>query len=120
MLNFKLFCCFRDNLDTDIYGANTYKNYLMRSQYRDVSCKEDEYCISKWKSNSLTKIESILVRTGVSSVETSLPQKGINHLHKDTKYDPELTMPDYIVSDVLEAVDLIFRKELLNGHGITQ
>ena len=98
-------------MDTDIYGANTYKNYLMKSQSSSSSCKEDEFCIDKWSSNSLNKIESILVRTGVSSVETSLPQKGINHLHRDTKYNPELSMPDYIVEDVLEAVDLVLHKE---------
>jgi len=100
-----------DNIDTDIYGANTYKNFLMKSKSKEISCKEDKFCTNKWKSNSVTKIESILVRTGVSSIETSLPQRGINHLHKDTMYNPELTMPDYIVSDVLEAVDLVFHKE---------
>ena len=98
-------------MDTDIYGANTYKHYLMKSKYKGVSCKEDEYCLNKWRSNSLKSIESILVGTGVSSIQTSLPQLGINHLHKDTLYNPELTMPDYIVNDVLEAVDLVFRKE---------
>lgn len=98
-------------MDTDIYGANTYKNYLLKSKTKFLSCKEDDYCGKEWNSNSLNKIESILVRTGVSSVETSLPQRGINHLHRDTRYDPEFAMPDYIVDDVLEAVDLVLHKE---------
>lgn len=102
---------FSDNLDTDIYGANTYKSHLVNSIKEIKACKEDEFCTRKWKSNSLDKIESVLVRTGVSSIETSLPQKGINHLHRDTKYHPELTMPDYIVDDVLDAVDLVLHKE---------
>eukprot|EP00795_Rhopilema_esculentum_P006018 gene6018-11388_t len=100
-----------DNIDTDIYGANIYKNFLARSKGNHMQCLEDEFCNSLITNGKVSCIESIMVNTGVSAVKRSLPQVGINHLHRDTKYEPEMAMPDYIVQDVLEAVDLVFHKE---------
>lgn len=100
-----------DNVDTDIYGANIYAKYLRSYKEERDYCREDGYCDVKLEESSASKIKSVLVQTGVSSVERSFPQKGINHLHRDTSFESSLTMPSHVVEDVLEAVELICHKE---------
>eukprot|EP00794_Sanderia_malayensis_P013708 gene13708-15136_t len=100
-----------DNLDTDIYGANLYQKYLQSHKEHRPKCDEDDYCKVKLNNTDVKTMESVLVNTGVSAIERSFPQKGINHLHRDTPHQAGMTMPSYVVNDVLEAVQLIFRKE---------
>ena len=109
----------RDNLDTDIYGANAYNSYL--SDFRGIESSSiansaditgnDSSLSSSSVPSFVRQVESILVKTGVSAVEKGSEQKGVSYHHRDIKYDPVLSVPSYHVDDVLAAVELIFRKE---------
>ncbi len=88
-----------------------YQKYLQSHKGVRPKCKEDDFCNVKLEESTAKTIESVLVKTGVSAIEKSFPQKGINHLHRDTLYQADLSMPSYVVNDVLEAVDLICHKE---------
>jgi len=63
---------------------------------------------------------SILVCTGVYSREQpelprdpacTVTEQHIFHGHRDFRFDPSLTQPSFVVQDVREAVELVFRQE---------
>uniref|UniRef100_A0A8D2JIJ9 Uncharacterized protein n=1 Tax=Varanus komodoensis TaxID=61221 RepID=A0A8D2JIJ9_VARKO len=96
----------RDNLMTDIYGANLYNHDLENTWESELA------------SATATNCRSVLVCTGVFSPHTGVPSdtRGIItetafHGHRDFRFDPALVEPDHIVPDVDAAVDLIFHLE---------
>lgn len=99
-----------DNPNTDIYGANLYNNYL--KAIRGSSIKSD--LLHPESSDNPKRMKSILVRTGVYGTDTTeVWAQDANHLHRDTVYRPELSVPTHEVEDVLEAVNVILTKEQL-------
>ena len=65
------------------------------------------------------KCESILVCTGVYHNSNDYVSYGgrtrvSNHNHRDFVLDPQLTEPNYVAKNVLEAVKLVFKKENLS------
>lgn len=63
---------------------------------------------------------SILVCTGVYSKEQqelpsdptqTVTEQRIFHGHRDFRFDPSLTQPSFVVQDVKEAVELVFKQE---------
>lgn len=57
--------------------------------------------------------ESILVCTGVFNKNSDIysNSRPSSHNHRDFVIDPSLTKPTHVVSNVLEAVKLVFEKE---------
>lgn len=125
----------RDNLMTDIYGANLYNRYLEERLARKrgkavqqvltgtgTSVSQDEDTDNDWESElaspSATSCKSILVCTGVYNPHTEL-LKDTNqciketafHGHRDFRFEPALIEPGNVVQDVHAAVELIFEME---------
>ncbi|XP_057309288.1 haloacid dehalogenase-like hydrolase domain-containing 5 [Hydractinia symbiolongicarpus] len=97
-----------DNIDTDIYGANLYNNYLKAVQGSDISTD----AIHPHSHVRPDRMKSILVKTGVFGFEEGVWEE-VNHLHRDTICRAELAVPTYICDDVLHAVDTILEEEKL-------
>ncbi|XP_065672945.1 haloacid dehalogenase-like hydrolase domain-containing 5 isoform X4 [Hydra vulgaris] len=95
-----------DNIDTDIYGANLYNNYLKALQGSDIVTD----ALHPTSNQGPRRMKSILVKTGVSNYTGNEPND-LNHLHRDTVYRPELVIPTHICEDVLHAVDTILNEE---------
>lgn len=130
---------FRDNPETDIYGANLYDRYLQKRNYQlrtkskkrvsagvvasDIDSDDEESISSVVNtveggiadSNYAMSCQSILVCTGVycSSRDyvTYDNKRPSNHNHRDFILDPQLKQPTYVVQNVHEAVKLVFQKE---------
>ena len=128
----------RDNPETDIYGANLYDRYLQRRAFQQRSKRlkvstgsgadidsDDEDNVGAVvnmmedtgiNENCAMNCKSILVCTGVycSSRDyvTYDNARPSNHNHRDFVMDPQLKQPDFVVQNVLEAVKLVFKKEL--------
>lgn len=97
-----------DNPNTDIYGANVYNNYL--KAIRGSKIKSD--LLHPESTVHPERMKSILVRTGVYGAEsTEVWASEANHLHRDTVYRPELSVPTHEVEDVLDAVNVILKEE---------
>lgn len=135
--NTPFFCIFRDNLMTDIYGANLYNRYLEERVARKnpkavakmvsatgstTAVPREEEIDSLWESElalpSATSCKSVLVCTGVYNPNAEVPsdanhciKETVFHGHRDFIFDPGLVEPGHIVQDVAEAVDLIFEQE---------
>lgn len=126
----------RDNLMTDIYGANLYNRYLedrLARKTRAVAnmvtgtgtpttVPQEEDMDNDWESElalpSATSCKSILVCTGVYNPHMELPKDAnqciketVFHGHRDFRFDPALVEPEKIVQDVDAAVELIFEME---------
>ena len=117
--------CIGDNVCTDIFGANLYNRYL--EQQRKSSGSEEEKAVNTSAGNSrriehlvgtsevelcgAEKCFSVLVETGVFSQES----KGsitLNHSPRDfLPVEESYQEPTFVVRNVLEAVDLIFKQE---------
>uniref|UniRef100_T2M6L9 Cat eye syndrome critical region protein 5 n=1 Tax=Hydra vulgaris TaxID=6087 RepID=T2M6L9_HYDVU len=95
-----------DNIDTDIYGANLYNNYLKALQGSNIVTD----ALHPTNNKGPRRMKSILVKTGVSNY-TGNESNDLNHLHRDTVYRPELVIPTHICEDVLHAVDTILNEE---------
>lgn len=132
-----LFCILRDNLMTDIYGANLYNRYLEERVARKnpkaiakmvvatgstAPVPQEEEIDNLWESElalpSATSCKSVLVCTGVYNPNAEVPsdashciKETVFHGHRDFRFDPALVEPGHIVQDVAEAVDLIFEQE---------
>ena len=110
---------FRDNLDTDIYGANLCQKYLKVFHKTSGNKKQQKNSCHLSKQNGINwlpevkSIESILVQTGVSQQDDSklANEDGARFLHRDTVYLPHLRRANHVVENVTEAVELILRQE---------
>ncbi|XP_051916062.1 haloacid dehalogenase-like hydrolase domain-containing 5 [Hippocampus zosterae] len=130
-----------DNPMADIYGANLYNRHLQTVQYsqdqkqanQSGACAQTVEQAPKMTSSeqggapavfrSGTDLpeacHSILVCTGVYSKEEELPsytghtvtEQRFFHGHRDFCFDPSLTQPSFVVQDVKDAVELVFRQE---------
>lgn len=126
----------RDNLMTDIYGANLYNRHLEERAARKnqavakmaaatgstATVPREEDADSLWESElalpSATCCKSVLVCTGVYNPKADLPSD-VNHCieetafhgHRDFRFDPGLVEPGHVVQDVAEAIDIIFEQE---------
>ena len=129
---------FKDNPDTDIYGANVYNRYLQNRSLSRINQVVSQTATSML-SNSTRKVvgtnlwrysddlelvvdnaehyysaeslESVLVCTGVYNRETYEELSAKHHGHRDMITDAELKKAKYICEHVLDAVKLIFNKE---------
>ena len=131
---------YRDNPETDIYGANLYNRYLKKRSLQqrnkrtkqklstasgtssDIDSDDEELSSSvnmmedeDLDSNNAQSCQSILVCTGVYCSSRDYvrydAKRPSNHNHRDFVLDPELKRPTYVVQNVLEAVKLVFEKE---------
>lgn len=110
----------RDNLDTDIYGANLCHEYLKafhtttgnNGEQLKSSCHQSKQNRINWLPE-VKSIESILVQTGVSQQDDSKPSNGdgARFLHRDTVYLPHLRRANHVVENIAEAVELILKQE---------
>uniref|UniRef100_A0A8C3WZT1 Haloacid dehalogenase-like hydrolase domain-containing 5 n=2 Tax=Catagonus wagneri TaxID=51154 RepID=A0A8C3WZT1_9CETA len=105
-----------DNPMSDIYGANLFHQYLQTARREGA----EEGAGGPWKPQPSTarSCTSILVCTGVYNPQapgSPGPASGGAappfHGHRDFGFSPGLLEAAHVVSDVLEAVQLIFRKE---------
>lgn len=135
----------RDNLMTDIYGANLYNRYLEERIARKTtkavanmvtgtgtptSVPQEVDMDNGWESElaspSATSCKSILVCTGVYNPHMELPKDAnqciketVFHGHRDFRFDPALVEPEKIVEDVDAAVELIFEMEKFDSSLVT-
>lgn len=96
-----------DNVDTDIYGANLYNNYLKAVKGSNITTD----ALHPRSSIRPERMKSILVRTGVYGSEHRVLDQEVNHLHRDTVLRPELRVPTHICDDVLHSVNKILEEE---------
>uniref|UniRef100_A0A8C5IL03 HDHD5 hydrolase n=1 Tax=Junco hyemalis TaxID=40217 RepID=A0A8C5IL03_JUNHY len=111
----------RDNVMTDVYGANLYNRYLQQSCPRLAPAGTAPGL--GWDTELLApaaaaRCSSVLVCTGVydPQSEGAVPSRdsvaeNVFHGHRDFSFDPALVEPDHIVPDVDAAVDLVFQLE---------
>lgn len=125
----------------DIYGANLYNRYLQSSRHTkaqmqaqsaggsiDPSAVDTPKMTSAELGGASGVVErdlpegcsSILVCTGVYSKDQqellsdptkTVTEQRIFHGHRDFRFDPSLTQPSFVVHDVKEAVELVFKQE---------
>uniref|UniRef100_A0A674JH37 Haloacid dehalogenase like hydrolase domain containing 5 n=1 Tax=Terrapene triunguis TaxID=2587831 RepID=A0A674JH37_9SAUR len=115
----------RDNLMTDIYGANLYNRYLEEKNSRKGSKGRIQAKVAAGtrsatisQDDEIDHTWSVLVCTGVYNPHTEVPSdtresitETVFHGHRDFRFDPALVEPDHIVPDVDAAVDLIYQLE---------
>ncbi|KAJ6659967.1 hypothetical protein lerEdw1_018164 [Lerista edwardsae] len=109
-----------DNPMADIYGANLYNRYLQAQAEVNITTmtpkpKSEE---KMQRVSSAKSCHSILVCTGVYTRQgdVSADQSGsatetVFHGHRDFQFDPKLVEASHVVTDVNEAVELVFQKE---------
>lgn len=104
----------------DIYGANLYNRYLQAQPEVNITTMVPGPQSKKkgQKVSSAKSCSSILVCTGVYTHQVDVPadQSGsvtetVFHGHRDFQFDPKLVEASHVVSDVNEAVELVFQKE---------
>ncbi|XP_066490386.1 haloacid dehalogenase-like hydrolase domain-containing 5 [Tiliqua scincoides] len=113
-----------DNPMADIYGANLYNRYLQSQPEVNITAmapdpqREDNLKMQSVSVGSAKSCWSILVCTGVYTRQGDVPadQGGsitetVFHGHRDFQFDPKLVDASHVVSDVNEAVELVFQKE---------
>lgn len=118
-----------DNLDTDIYGANLCHEYVkvFDNASGGINAGENEPSKSsaQLEQNAFNwlpgvrKVESILVRTGVSTQNNDKQPsttEGAQFLHRDTHYHPHLRRANHIVENIAQAVELILKREQTNSQ----
>jgi len=105
-----------DNIDTDIYGANLYNNYLKAVKGSDITTDP----IHPHRMDRPNRMKSVLVKTGVYNPSSQLqPSESVTHLHRDTICRADLAVPTYVCEDVLDAVDTIIKAEnVTKGNGV--
>lgn len=125
----------RDNLMTDVYGANLYNRYLQESSRTGprsllqaklsggrgpARLSQDQEIGLSWQNElscaAAACCRSVLVCTGVYSPHPEVPLASgdsatVFHGHRDFSFEPALVEPDHIVPDVDAAVDLVFQLE---------
>ncbi|CAM2097711.1 haloacid dehalogenase-like hydrolase domain-containing 5 isoform X1 [Caretta caretta] len=119
-----------DNPMSDIYGANFYNSYIKAAGQAHAQAEvkrsvgmadprsEGHSELGKDLYVSLESCKSILVCTGVYSHHGDVPTdphesvtETVFHGHRDFHFDPSLVEASYVVEDVNEAVELVFKKE---------
>ncbi|CAG7837229.1 unnamed protein product [Allacma fusca] len=110
-----------DNINTDIFGANLYNQYLSRSQTVSVATKRSVAVGARNIHNLLggnpsecdqetEQCFSVLVETGVYSQDRE--ECLLDHSPRDfLPVEEKLREPDYTTSNVLQAINLIYKKE---------
>ncbi len=93
----------RDNVDTDVVGANSYNLQLQAKRNLQV-----ESPITEGFRSEATSCSSILVRTGVYQGEQT---SSSNYSHKDANIESRQKIPDYICDDVYDAVKMVYEIE---------
>uniref|UniRef100_A0A663MLV9 Haloacid dehalogenase like hydrolase domain containing 5 n=1 Tax=Athene cunicularia TaxID=194338 RepID=A0A663MLV9_ATHCN len=111
----------RDNLMTDVYGANLYNRYLEENSRKGSKSRIQAKVAGgrgSLASAAAARCRSVLVCTGVYNPHTEVPldtretiTEAVFHGHRDFRFDPGLVEPDHIVPDVDAAVDLVFQLE---------
>nr|XP_044993039.1 haloacid dehalogenase-like hydrolase domain-containing 5 [Jaculus jaculus] len=106
-----------DNPMSDVYGANLFHQYLKRAKHGEAE-EQQAGSLQKQRLSATQSCASILVCTGVyhpqnlGSAEPFLGgMESPFHGHRDFSFRPELLEASYIVNDVNEAVQLVFRQE---------
>ena len=113
--------CIGDNICTDIFGANLYNKYLERRVQGARSAQASKFAANrsidhliKASGNELQGAErclSILVETGVYQ-EDAKDSVSLDHSPRDfLPIEESFQEPNFTVSNVKDAVDLIFEKE---------
>uniref|UniRef100_A0A3B4V5C4 Uncharacterized protein n=1 Tax=Seriola dumerili TaxID=41447 RepID=A0A3B4V5C4_SERDU len=104
----------RDNLMTDIYGANLYNRYLV--QQHTAMTTSTKFVAQGTGSQSCSTCPQVC--TGVYNPRSPLPsnQSGtitekVFHGHRDLVLEPDLVEPSHVVEDVESAVDLLLQQE---------
>ncbi|KAM4819720.1 haloacid dehalogenase-like hydrolase domain-containing 5 [Thomomys bottae] len=103
-----------DNPMSDIYGANLFQQHLQRRRRGQA---QDPGTGGLWKqqSSGTQSCISILVCTGVYSPQdlgtTELGEEPLFHGHRDFSFSPGLMEASHVVSDIGEAVQLVFQQE---------
>ncbi|CAM5079876.1 unnamed protein product [Natator depressus] len=119
-----------DNPMSDIYGANFYNSYIKAAGQARAQAEvkrsvgmadprsEGHSELRKDLYVSLESCKSILVCTGVYNHHGDVPtdphesvMETVFHGHRDFRFDPSLVEASYVVEDVNEAVELVFKKE---------
>jgi len=116
----KTIYCIGDNVCTDIFGANLYNNYLNKrrldteivthAKMQDQSSRSIDRLIGTTELSGAQACYSVLVETGVfndSGQPTSLEHSPRDFLPVEKSYQE----PSFTTSNVLEAVETIFKKE---------
>lgn len=100
-----------DNLMSDVYGANLFNQHLQVAKHEGTE-KLGQRC------QATQSCTSILVCTGVYNPQTPASAEASQgteeppfHGHRDFNFSPGLLEASYIVHDVDEAVQLVFRRE---------
>ncbi|XP_059489506.1 haloacid dehalogenase-like hydrolase domain-containing 5 [Neocloeon triangulifer] len=110
-----------DNINTDVFGANLYQQYLRNQciigsqravqvarSIENLVGGHDETC--EMVELGASTCSSILVETGVYSQDCSTST--LDHSPRDfLPVEEKLREPNYTVANVAEAIDLIFRNE---------
>ncbi|XP_065348959.1 haloacid dehalogenase-like hydrolase domain-containing 5 [Cloeon dipterum] len=119
--NLKALYAIGDNINTDIFGANLYQQYLRNQSIigsqRAVQVARsienlvggiDETC--EMVELGASTCSSILVETGVYSQDSSIST--LDHSPRDfLPVEEKLREPNYTVANVAEAINLIFQQE---------
>lgn len=114
---------FRDNPQVDIVGANLYDRFLQQSWSNRLNGNGPYVVLPKSRlipsqdilyEQTVTKMESLLVGTGVYKPESETTVKTGSetyHGHRDLDNEPSLTKPSRFVPDVLDGIRHIFERE---------
>uniref|UniRef100_A0A8D0DAU6 Uncharacterized protein n=1 Tax=Sander lucioperca TaxID=283035 RepID=A0A8D0DAU6_SANLU len=117
----------RDNLMTDIYGANLYDRYLSQQHAAMTTTTKlvaqgtgSQVTMTVSCMNSVSTCTPSLcpqVCTGVynPSDGNTAVSESVFHGHRDLVLDLELVEPHHVVEDVEEAVDLLLQRENLTS-----
>ncbi|KAJ8686381.1 hypothetical protein QAD02_022175 [Eretmocerus hayati] len=99
-----------DNINTDVYGANLYNNFLKTEKYGNSPSYSSAILKNIQKSESRAKTcSSILVETGVHHKDSKFLER---HSHATfMPLDKRLLTPSFISQDVSCAIDTVFEKE---------
>jgi len=119
--------CIGDNICTDIFGANLYNKYLESRQIDKKLMTQAKIQNLGHNSRSIDDLigavdelkgaincYSVLVETGVFSRAGGVPVS-LDHSPRDfLPVENSYQEPSYCTNNVLDAVDLIFKKEFYN------
>lgn len=100
-----------DNINTDVFGANLYDKYLSRYEFGEgtKSRSLEKLFSGNMKSPDAKACISILVETGVHQRDSKFIP---DHSPRDfLPIEDSLCKPAFIVKDVGQAIDLVFKEE---------
>lgn len=99
---------FRDNINTDICGANLYNKYLNTpGKFNDQNLRLNQ---DAFNINQARKCISVLVETGVHHSSFNYLEQ---HSHRDfMEIEENMCKPNIITNDVDSAIDTAFKLEV--------